>query len=111
MHYEFLPTGQTVNKEYYLYVMRHLRKAIRKKRPESGILCNDNVPSHTALISFELIKEIEQETVRTLKAIPTDDLPACFEDWRKRWNKCIGVGGIILGGRCRFERINKDFIL
>ena len=26
---EFLPTGQTVNKEYYLSVMRHLREAIR----------------------------------------------------------------------------------
>ena len=25
VYYEFLPTGQTVNKEYYLRVMRHLR--------------------------------------------------------------------------------------
>jgi len=31
VHYEFLP-GQTVNKEYYLSVMQHLREAIRKKR-------------------------------------------------------------------------------
>ena len=31
VHYEFLPTGQTINKEYYLSVMRHLREAIRKK--------------------------------------------------------------------------------
>ena len=28
------PTGQTVNKEYYLSVMRHLREAIFKNRPE-----------------------------------------------------------------------------
>ena len=34
VHYEFLPTGQTVNKEYYLSVMRHLREAIHKKRAE-----------------------------------------------------------------------------
>ena len=34
VHYKFLPTGQIVNKEYYLSVMRHLREAIRKKRPE-----------------------------------------------------------------------------
>ena len=33
-HYEFLPTGQTVKKEYYLSVMHHLREAIRRKRPE-----------------------------------------------------------------------------
>ena len=31
VHYEFLPT---VNKDYYLSVMRHLSKAIHKKRPE-----------------------------------------------------------------------------
>ena len=34
VHYEFLPTGQTVNKEYYLSVMRHFPEAIRKNRPE-----------------------------------------------------------------------------
>ncbi|GBL93102.1 hypothetical protein AVEN_216456-1 [Araneus ventricosus] len=34
VHYEFLPTGQTVNKDYYLSVMRRLREAIRQKRPE-----------------------------------------------------------------------------
>jgi len=34
MHREFLPQGHTVNKEYYLEVMRRLREAIRKKRPE-----------------------------------------------------------------------------
>ena len=33
VYYEILPTDQTVNKEYYLSVMRHLREAIRKKRP------------------------------------------------------------------------------
>ena len=30
VHYEFLPTAQTVNKEYYLSVMRHLCEATRK---------------------------------------------------------------------------------
>ena len=34
IHYEFLPTGQNVNKEYYLTVMRHLRETICKKRRE-----------------------------------------------------------------------------
>ena len=31
-----------------------------------------------------------------MKAIPTDDFSACFEDWRKRWHNV---------GRCRFRRI------
>ena len=34
VHYEFLPPRQTVNKKYYLSVMRRLREAIRLKRPE-----------------------------------------------------------------------------
>ncbi|XP_011263146.2 uncharacterized protein LOC105255530 [Camponotus floridanus] len=55
VHSEFLPPGQTVNKEYYLSVMRRLREAIRKKRPElwannSWFLHHDNAPSHTALV-------------------------------------------------------------
>ena len=34
VNYEFLPPGQTVNKEYYLSVMGRLRKVIRLKLPE-----------------------------------------------------------------------------
>ncbi|UYV78510.1 hypothetical protein LAZ67_16001822 [Cordylochernes scorpioides] len=36
VHHEFLPQGRTVNKEYYLQVMRNLREAIRQKRPICG---------------------------------------------------------------------------
>ena len=55
VHSEFLPTGQTVNKEYYLSVMRRLREAVRRKRPDlwdnnSWFLHHDNAPSHTALV-------------------------------------------------------------
>ena len=32
--HEFLSEGQTVNKEYYLGVMRRLREAIRQKRKD-----------------------------------------------------------------------------
>jgi Transposase. len=34
IHYEFLPCGQMVNKEYYLEVMRRLREAVRRIRPD-----------------------------------------------------------------------------
>ncbi|UYV60623.1 hypothetical protein LAZ67_1001697 [Cordylochernes scorpioides] len=34
VHHEFLPQGRTVNKEYYLQVMRNLCEAIRQKRPD-----------------------------------------------------------------------------
>ncbi|XP_011860288.1 PREDICTED: putative uncharacterized protein FLJ37770 [Vollenhovia emeryi] len=36
VHHEFLPQGRTVNKEYYLQLIRNLREAIRQKRPDLG---------------------------------------------------------------------------
>ena len=35
VHYDFLPQGRTVNKEYYLEVMQRLHEAVRKKRPDA----------------------------------------------------------------------------
>ena len=63
VHYEFLPPGQTVNKEYYLSVMRRLREAIRLKRPDlwkdnSWFLHHDNAPSHTALVIRDHFRKI-----------------------------------------------------
>ena len=60
VHYEFLPRGQTVNKEYYLQVQRRLREAIRKKRPDlwknnSWLLHHDNAPAHTSLLVREFL--------------------------------------------------------
>jgi hypothetical protein len=54
VHYEFAPRGQAVNEAYYLEVLRHLRKALRRKRPEiwtavRWLLHYDNAPAHTAL--------------------------------------------------------------
>ena len=137
VHHEFLPTGQTVNKEYYLSVMRRLREAIRRKRPElwtnnSWFLHHDNAPSHTALIirdhlaknsthivpqppyspdlapsdfwlfpklkrplrghRFESIEEIKEKLLLELKAISESDFSNCFEEWKKRWQKCIVSG-------------------
>ena len=31
VHHEFIPTGQTVNKEYYLDVLKRLREKTRQK--------------------------------------------------------------------------------
>ena len=55
VHKEFLPDGLTVNKNYYLAVMKRLRASIRKKRPEmwrdnSWILHHDNAPAHTSML-------------------------------------------------------------
>jgi hypothetical protein len=34
IHHKFLPCGQMVNKDYYLKVMKMLRGAVRRKRPD-----------------------------------------------------------------------------
>ncbi|GFU98778.1 mariner Mos1 transposase [Trichonephila clavipes] len=53
VHHEYSPQDQTVNKEFYLDVMRRLREAVRRKRPvlwESyrWMLHHDGAPVHTA---------------------------------------------------------------
>lgn len=58
VHSEFLPPGQAVNNEYYLVVMRRMREAVCKNRPElwqnnTWVLHHDNAPSHTALVLRE----------------------------------------------------------
>ncbi|UYV78768.1 hypothetical protein LAZ67_16002686 [Cordylochernes scorpioides] len=55
VHHEFLPQSGTVNKEYYLQVMRNLRETIRQKRPDlwknkNWLLHHDNAPAHTSLL-------------------------------------------------------------
>jgi hypothetical protein len=53
VHHSYAPEGQTINKEYYLEVIRHLRDAIRCKRPDLWASCNwqlhhDNAQAHSS---------------------------------------------------------------
>ncbi|XP_055326361.1 protein GVQW3-like [Sitodiplosis mosellana] len=42
---------------------------------------------------FDTIDQIKAESKKVLKAIPANDFLGCFEDWKKRWHKCIASGG------------------
>lgn len=58
VHSEFLPEGQTINKDNYLGILRRLRESVRHKRSDLWtdnfwILHDDNVPSHRATIVTE----------------------------------------------------------
>lgn len=64
-----VPSGVTVNKEYYQKVVqRHLSAALRKKRPnteiENLIFHQDNAPAHRAV-----------ETIRTIDFLGYERLP------------------------------------
>jgi hypothetical protein len=70
VHYEFVPTVQTVNQVYYLEVLKRLREEGRWKRPElfannSWILNHDNAPAHTAMSVREFLAttQIDRKSV------------------------------------------------
>ena len=53
VHYEYVPQGQTVNQQFYLQVLKCLRLAVSRKRPQKRVagalaLHHDNAPAHTA---------------------------------------------------------------
>ncbi|UYV63933.1 hypothetical protein LAZ67_2006053 [Cordylochernes scorpioides] len=80
VHHEFLPQGRTVNKEYYLQVMRNLREAIRQKRPDlwknkNWLLHHDNAPAHTSLLVRDFLAK--NNTLMMLQPPYSPDLAPC----------------------------------
>ena len=54
VHHEYLPEDSTVNQTYSIEVLKRLRDAIRRKRPDLWRSCDwffhhDNAPAHSAL--------------------------------------------------------------
>jgi len=53
VHHEYAPDGQTINKEFYVEVLRRLHESVRRKRQEKWrdiewILHHDIAPAHTS---------------------------------------------------------------
>jgi len=60
VHHEYIPGGQTVNKEFYKTILQHLRDTVHRHRPEkwrSGnlILQHYNAPAHRAVTTNEFL--------------------------------------------------------
>jgi len=55
---EFVPQGQTVNKQYYCKVLERLRKRVHRVRPEiadTWVLHHSNAPCHTPISVNEFL--------------------------------------------------------
>jgi len=68
IHHEFVPHGQTVNKEFYVAVLKRLREAVRRKRPQlwmnqSWVLHHDNAPAHLLFLVRNFLAKNEMTVV------------------------------------------------
>ena len=82
VHYEFVPRGETVNKHFYLNVLKRLRVAVRRKSPEAWtnntwMLHYDNAPAHASLLIREFLTKHETTVVPQTPYSP-DLVPADF---------------------------------
>ena len=81
IHYEFVPRGQTVNKEFYVAVLKHLREAVRRKRPQlwtnQSWVLHHNAPAHSSFLMHNFLAK--NETTVVLQPPYSPDLaPADF---------------------------------
>ena len=53
---------------------------------------------------FTAIDDIKSASLKEIKAIPKIEFEKCFEDWKKRWHKCI----ISNGDYFKSDNINVD---
>ena len=42
---------------------------------------------------FQTVEEIEENSIRDLRAIPQNTFQDAFQNWKKRWERCIKSGG------------------
>ena len=68
IYMHWVPTGQTVNKEYYVEVLREFRERFRQKRPalfKSGQwhFHQDNAPVHNSILFTDYLTKMGIKTV------------------------------------------------
>ena len=80
VHLEYAPEDQAINKKYYLQVLRRLREAMRRKRPDMWTAKNfqlnhDNDPAHSAHVIHAFLAKNSMSLVRQAPYSP--DLAPC----------------------------------
>ena len=102
VYMHWVPTGQTVNKEYYVEVLRELRKRFRRKRPalfKSAQWCfhQDNAPVYNSTLVLDYLTKTGIKTVPQPPNSP-DFAPCDFWLFPKLKEKIRG---------CRYETIEE----
>ena len=98
IYMHWVPTGHTVNKEYYVEVLREFRKRFRRKRPalfKSGqwYFHQNNAPVHNSILLTDYFTKMGIKTVPRSPYSP--DLALCdFWLFPKLWG-------------CRYETIEE----
>ncbi len=54
-----------------------------------------------------MVEEIEQATTNSLKALTVEEFQDCFQQWERRWAKCIELKGNYFEG----DRIDFDDVV
>ena len=63
IYMHWVPTGQTVNKEYYVEVLREFRKRFCRKRPALFKLGQGNAPVHNSILTTDYLTKMGIKTV------------------------------------------------
>ena len=93
MHW--VPTGQTVNKEYYVEVLREFRRRFRRKKPaifkpSQWHFHLENAPVHNSLLDTDYLTKIGIKTVQQPPYFP--DLARCdfwlFPKLKEKFRDC-----------------------
>ena len=102
IYMHWVPTGQTVNKEYYVEVLREFRKRLRRKRPApfksaQWHFHQDNAPVHNSILVTDYLTKMGIKTVPHTPYCP-DLAPCDFCLFPKLKEKLRG---------CRYETIEE----
>ena len=80
VHHEYAPDGHTINKEFYLEVLRRLYESVCRKRQEkwqdgNWILHHDNAPAHTSCLMRQFLAK--HSTAQLQQPPYSPDLTLC----------------------------------